>query len=109
MPPSDTRTNLRPSDSAIDRASDVLPTPGGPTKHRIGPLRFGFSLRTARYSRMRSFAFSRPEWSASSVAFVLGRSITSSVRLVHGSATSQSRYVRETVYSAAATGILDRR
>ncbi len=32
------RTNLRPSDCAIDRASDVLPTPGGPTKQRIGPL-----------------------------------------------------------------------
>ena len=30
MPPSDTRTNLRPSDSAIERASDVLPTPGRP-------------------------------------------------------------------------------
>ncbi len=42
-------------------ASDVLPTPGGPTKQRIGPFIVGFSLRTARYSRMRSFAFSRPE------------------------------------------------
>jgi hypothetical protein len=42
-------------------ASDVLPTPGGPTKQRIGPLTSGFSLRTARYSRMRSLAFSRPE------------------------------------------------
>ena len=35
--------------------------------------------------------------------------MTSSVRFAHGSATSQSRYVRETVYSAAATGIFDRR
>ena len=35
--------------------------------------------------------------------------MTSSVRLFHGSAMSQSRYVRDTVYSAAATGILDRR
>ncbi len=33
------RTNLRPSARAIDLPSDVLPTPGGPTKHRIGPLR----------------------------------------------------------------------
>ena len=35
--------------------------------------------------------------------------MTSSVRLFQGSATSQSRYVRETVYSAAATGIFDSR
>ena len=58
---------------------------------------------------MRSFAFSRPEWSASSTSFVCGRSITSSVRFAHGRATSQSRYVRDTVYSAAATGIFERR
>ena len=30
--------NLRPSARAIDRPSDVLPTPGGPTRHRIGPF-----------------------------------------------------------------------
>ena len=46
---------------AIERASEVLPTPGGPTKQRIGPFTLGFSLRTARYSRMRSLTFSRPE------------------------------------------------
>src|SRR5512141_341869 len=109
MPPRDTRTNFRPSDVAIDFASGVLPTPGGPAKQRIGPFTAGLSLRTARYSRMRSFAFSRPEWSASRMVFVFGRSIDSSGRLFHGSATSQSRYVRETVYSAAATGIFDRR
>ena len=90
MPPSDTRTNFRPIAVAIDLASDVLPTPGGPTKQRIGPFTSGFSLRTARYSRMRSFAFSRSEWSASSTAFVWRRSITSSVRFAHGSAISQS-------------------
>src|SRR6516164_8112895 len=99
MPPSDTRTNFLPSDVAIDLASDVLPTPGGPAKQRIGPFTSGFSLRTARYSRIRSFAFSRPEWSASRIVFVFGRSITSSARLFQGSATSQSRYVRDTVYS----------
>ena len=109
MPPSEIRTNLRSSDVAIDFASDVLPTPGGPTKQRIGPFTSGFSLRTARYSRMRSFAFTRSEWSASRMSFVRLRSMTSSVRLAHGSATSQSRYVRDTVYSAAATGIFDSR
>ena len=42
----------------------VLPTPGGPTKHRIGPFMapswvfISFILRTARYSITRSFTFS---------------------------------------------------
>ena len=31
------RTNLRPSARAIEWPSDVLPTPGGPTKQRIWP------------------------------------------------------------------------
>ena len=73
-------------------ASDVLPTPGGPTKQRIGPFTSGFSLRTARYSRMRSFdllearviGVEHAPWSAADRS-------TSSVRLFHGSATSQSR------------------
>ena len=50
-----------------------------------GPFTAGFSFRTARYSRMRSLTFSRPECSASST--VLGaaaRSMTSSVRFAHG-------------------------
>ncbi len=37
-PPSDRRTNLRPVARAMLLARLVLPTPGGPTKHRIGPL-----------------------------------------------------------------------
>ena len=36
------------------------PTPGGPTKQRSGPFVFSLSLRTARYSTMRSLTFSRP-------------------------------------------------
>ncbi len=59
MPPRLMRWNLRPRAEAIDRPRLVLPTPGGPTKHRIGPLMSGFILRTARYSRMRSLTFSR--------------------------------------------------
>ena len=58
-PPSETRMNSRPSDRAIDLPSDVLPTPGGPTRQRIGPFFPGASLRTARYSRMRFFTFCR--------------------------------------------------
>ena len=38
MPPSDTRTNLRSSEFAIDLASDVLPTPGGPGEAEDRPL-----------------------------------------------------------------------
>ncbi len=45
---------------AIDLPSEVLPTPGGPTRHRIGPLSCPTRLCTARYSRMRCFTFSRP-------------------------------------------------
>ena len=41
--------------------SEVLPTPGGPTKHRIGLLPSGLSLRTARYSRMRRLIFVEAE------------------------------------------------
>ena len=35
------RSNLRPSARAIDGPSEVLPTPGGPTKQRIEPRRVG--------------------------------------------------------------------
>ena len=45
---------------AIERPSDVLPTPGGPTRHRIGPFMCETSACTARYSRMRSLTLSRP-------------------------------------------------
>ena len=52
-PPSEMRWKLRPSADAIERPSEVLPTPGGPTRHRIGPFLVGASLRTARYSTIR--------------------------------------------------------
>jgi hypothetical protein len=60
-PPSEIRTNFRPSARAIERPSDVFPTPGGPTRHRIGPFFSGFSFRTARYSMIRFFTLSRPK------------------------------------------------
>src|SRR5690242_9156146 len=96
MPPSDMRTNSRPKARAIEWPSEVLPTPGGPTKQRIGsrlivllvgafagavvgvadavdavdvacssPValasawRVSLRWRTARYSRIRAFTFSR--------------------------------------------------
>jgi hypothetical protein len=45
---------------AMEWPSEVLPTPGGPTMQRIGPFMSLFSLRTARYSMIRFFTFSRP-------------------------------------------------
>ena len=45
---------------AIDLASVVLPTPGGPVKHKIGGLASGRNRRTARYSTIRSFTLSKP-------------------------------------------------
>jgi hypothetical protein len=54
------RWNSRPRVLAIDRPTLVLPTPGGPTKHRIGPRRLFLICLTARYSMTRFFSFSRP-------------------------------------------------
>ena len=52
---------LAPKRLGNGRPSEVLPVPGGPTKHRIGWRSFlGLSERTAIYSRMRSLAFFRP-------------------------------------------------
>ena len=45
---------------AIDLASDVLPTPGGPENVRIVALGFLIRARTARNSRIRSLIFSSP-------------------------------------------------
>ncbi|OPY05021.1 MAG: hypothetical protein A4E61_00470 [Syntrophorhabdus sp. PtaB.Bin184] len=59
MPPSDMRENFRPIARAIDLPRDVLPTPGGPTKHRMGPFMSALSFMTLKNSRMRSFTLSR--------------------------------------------------
>jgi hypothetical protein len=45
----------------MERPSEVFPTPGGPTKQRIGlRMRDPASSRTAMNSRMRSLTFSSP-------------------------------------------------
>ena len=89
-PPSDRRTNLRLSDFAMLFASDVLPTPGGPAKHRIEPFVSVTSWRTARNSRMRSFTFSRPKWSSFRIFSARLMSFISRVAFFHGTCTSQS-------------------
>ena len=43
-PPSEMRTYFRPIARAIDLATEVLPTPGGPTNSRIGPRARSSSL-----------------------------------------------------------------
>ena len=45
---------------AIDCPSEVLPTPGAPTRHRMGALSLSTRCCTARYSTIRSLTFSRP-------------------------------------------------
>src|SRR5438270_833184 len=62
------RTNLRSSVRATEWPSEVLPTPGGPTKHRICPDGSLRSFETARYSTMRCFTFSRSQWSSLSTS-----------------------------------------
>jgi hypothetical protein len=54
-PPTDMRSKLRSIAEAIERPREVFPTPGGPTKSTIELRASGFSFRTARNSRMRSF------------------------------------------------------
>ena len=100
-PPSDMRTNSRPVARAIDSPIEVLPVPGGPIRVRIAPERLSSamprssrSFLTATYSTMRSLTSSRPAWSASSTSRVCTGSSRSSERSLHGTDTSQSRYVR---------------
>ena len=45
---------------ATDLPSDVLPTPGGPTRHRIGPFSLAERCCTARYSTIRSLTRASP-------------------------------------------------
>ena len=54
-PPSETRTNERPRGHAMNSPRLVLPTPGGPTKHRIGsraiPVEIGLAPGVGRRRR----------------------------------------------------------
>ena len=90
-PPTEIRANFLPRARATDWPSEVLPTPGGPTKQRTGPERSFFSFETARYSTIRSFTFSRSKWSSSRIWRACSRSRSSSVNSVHGSEMIQSR------------------
>ena len=60
MPPNAIRTYFRPVALAILCPKEVLPTPGGPTKHKIGPVNLLVRFCTAKYSKIRSLTFSKP-------------------------------------------------
>jgi hypothetical protein len=49
--------NRRPRACATDLPREVFPTPGGPTRQRMGPLRLRLSERTAMYSTMRFLTY----------------------------------------------------
>ena len=68
-PPRATRTNLRPRARATDSPSEVLPTPGGPTRASTAPEprppttsrpRWARRARIARYSTIRSLTSIQP-------------------------------------------------
>src|SRR5262249_49757182 len=99
-PPSEKRPKSGPVALAIDLPSEVLPTPAGPTRHRIGPVSLLARCCTARYSTIRSLTFSRPKWSLSRTSWASLRSFLILERLAHGIDRSQSRELRTTVDSA---------
>ena len=60
MPPSAILTYFLPNALAIDFPKEVFPTPGGPTKQRIGAFILCFNFNTAKYSMIRLFTLSKP-------------------------------------------------
>ena len=92
MPLHDMSAKRRPSASAMLAASDDLPTPGGPAKQRTGPRASRFRRRTARYSRMRSFASRNPKCRASRTLRARSRSTVSALPPVQGRSARHRRY-----------------
>ena len=97
---------MRPSARAIDWPSDVLPTPGGPTKQRIGPEVSFLSFDDGEVLEDPLLDLLEVEVVLVEHLRALSRSRLSVVVLSHGSVRIQSRYVRMTPYSAAAVGQL---
>ena len=104
-PPTERRANLRPSARAIDWPSDVLPTPGGPTKQRIWPEVSFLQLRDGE-------VLDDPLLHLLEVEVVLVEHLLRAARgrgcprssCPTAASAIQSRYVRMTPYSAAAGG-----
>ena len=87
------RAYFRPNAAAIDLHSDVFPTPGAPTKHKMLPLVEPVFFITAMCSKMRSFTGRIPECSPSSAARAASKSILVLSDTPHGIANNSSRYV----------------
>ena len=75
---------------AMDCASEVFPTPGGPRKQRTAPVPLGLRLRAAKHSMTPAFASLSPACRASSTRRMRFRSIAASLRFVHGRFSSHS-------------------
>jgi hypothetical protein len=84
------RTNLRFVARAIDWPSEVLPTPGGPTRHRIGPLSRFHALRDGEV--LDDALLDLLEAEVVLVEDLLRRAMSwcTFVRFFHGTLTSQS-------------------
>mmetsp|Transcript_10325 Transcript_10325/g.30665 ORF Transcript_10325/g.30665 Transcript_10325/m.30665 type:complete len:214 (+) Transcript_10325:1675-2316(+) len=78
---------------------DVLPTPGGPTRHMILPCTDSLRKLTAMCSRMRSFTSSSPKWSSSRMVCAFWMSLFSTSTCPQGMHVSHSRYVRQMLNS----------
>jgi hypothetical protein len=61
-------TNLRLIALAIASAKDVLPTPGGPTKVKIGDESDFVFAFTAKNSIILSLILSKPKWYESNIS-----------------------------------------
>ena len=90
IPPNETLINGLSKALAIDLPNEVFPTPGGPTKQRIGPFGFDTLVWTAKYSIILSLTLSNPKWSSSKTLPALSKLILESVLLFQGIEVIQS-------------------
>mmetsp|Transcript_15276 Transcript_15276/g.43713 ORF Transcript_15276/g.43713 Transcript_15276/m.43713 type:complete len:272 (-) Transcript_15276:335-1150(-) len=93
------RRKRRPSARATDSPREVLPMPGGPSRHRTGPAVLPRSFCTARNSRSRLLTVCSPKWSSSRLALAASRSCLSTVQACQGRLASVSTYWCATAYS----------
>ena len=78
-PPTEILTKFLLSALAIEYAKDVLPTPGGPTKHIIGLVSELVNFLTEIYSRILSLIFSSPLWFSSNTSLIESKFSSSKV------------------------------
>ena len=54
------KVDILPLQEAIDLANELLPTPGGPDRHKIGDFISSLNFLTAKNSKILSLIFSKP-------------------------------------------------